>query len=263
MIRLLAAGIAVVFAAFAQVAQAGPGREIQWRALVASGDDSIAVFDNAVDAMSKTLADRGVAPIDRFTSDPQLVRFDRGMTTVENIAAALKAGPARPGQGCFVFLTSHGSRHGLLLRRDLDHARRLEPVELARMLEEGCGSAPTVAIISGCYSGIFISAVTKAPNRIILTAARNDRTSFGCGAEERFTYFDDCLLQSWPKTETWAALYQATHACVRVKESTLGVLPSEPQAYFGAAVTGLPLPSRQADQQRDLHSQIRVLPKVQ
>ncbi|MDQ7246662.1 C13 family peptidase [Dongia sedimenti] len=221
----------------------GPLQKVQWRALVAAGDDSISVFDNAVDAMTRMLAADGISRIDRFTSDPSLVGKNRMIATEDSMAAALAAVPPGPPKACLVFLTSHGARDGLLLRDDLDHDRRLDPSALGRMLDQGCGSVPTVAIVSGCYSGIFIGRATEAPNRIILTAARDDRTSFGCSAEERFTYFDDCLFQSWPKSGTFAALYRAIDACVRTKENELGMSPhSEPQASFGNQVANLALP---------------------
>jgi len=217
-------------------------QQVQWRALVAAGDDSISVFDNAVDEMTHILSARGVSRIDRFTSDPTMVENGRMIATADTMAAALAAVPPGPPKGCLVFLTSHGNRQGLLLRDDLDHDRSLDPSTFGRMLDAGCGSAPTVAIISGCYSGIFIGRVTEAPNRIILTAARDDRTSFGCGAEEHFTYFDDCLFRSWSKSATFAALYRATDSCVRAKENELGVVHSEPQASFGDQVANLALP---------------------
>jgi hypothetical protein len=200
------------------------------------------VFDNAVNEMTQILSARGVSRIDRFTSDPTMVEKGRMIATADTMAAALAAVPPGPPKACLVFLTSHGNRHGLLLRDDLDHERSLDPSTFGRMLDQGCGSAPTVAIVSGCYSGIFIGRVTEAPNRIILTAARDDRTSFGCGAEEHFTYFDDCLFQSWPKAQTFAALYHATDTCVRGKENELGVVHSEPQASFGDQVENLALP---------------------
>jgi hypothetical protein len=221
---------------------AGSAQPVLWRALVAAGDDSISVFDNAVDAMTEILSVRGVSRIDRFTSDPTMVGRGRMIATADTMAAALAAVPPGPPQACLVFLTSHGNRHGLLLRDDLDHDRSLDPSALGRMLDQGCGSVPTVAIVSGCYSGIFIGRVTEAPNRIILTAARDDRTSFGCGAEEHFTYFDDCLFQSWPKSATFADLYHRTDRCVRAKENQLGVVHSEPQASFGDQVANLALP---------------------
>jgi hypothetical protein len=221
---------------------AGPAQRIQWRALAAAGEDNAPVFDNAVDKMAEILAARGVAPVDQFTSDPTLQRADRPITTADNMAAALNARHPGPGQGCLVFLTSHGSRQGLVLRDDFDNDRSLSPSTLGRILDEGCGSAPTVAIVSGCFSGIFIGAVTEAPNRIILTAARDDRTSFGCGFEEQYTYFDDCMFQSWPKSRTWVALYRAIAACVRSKEREINAVPSEPQAFFGDRVANLALP---------------------
>jgi len=248
--RWILLAIGLLFAACTQGAPSdtassqptGPVRKVEWRALVAAGDDSISVFDNAVDEMTEILSARGVSRIDRFTSDPTMVEKGRMIATADTMAAALAAVPPGPPKACLVFLTSHGNRQGLLLRDDLDHERSLNPSTFGRMLDQGCGSAPTVAIVSGCYSGIFIGRVTEAPNRIILTAARDDRTSFGCGAEEHFTYFDDCLFQSWPKSPTFAALFRATDSCVRRKENALGVVHSEPQASFGDQVANLALP---------------------
>jgi hypothetical protein len=158
------------------------------------------------------------------------------------MADTLDAAKPRPGQGCLVFITSHGGRNGVLMRDDLDNRQILDPSALGRILDAGCGSAPTVAIVSACYSGIFIGSMTEAPNRIILTAARDDRTSFGCGHEEQFTYFDGCMLQAWPKSQSWQGLFWATEVCVRKKEDALRFQHSEPQAYFGAAVKDMGLP---------------------
>jgi hypothetical protein len=216
--------------------------KVQWRALVAAGDDSAPVFDNAVNRMTEILQAHGVTHIERFTSDQAYAGNDRPIATADLMTAAMDQDRPGPGEGCLVFITSHGSRDGLLLRDDLDNRQLLDPSTLGRMLDEGCGNAPTVAIISGCFSGVFIGRVTEAPNRIILTAARDDRTSFGCGHEERFTYFDDCLFRSWPQSPNWQALYQATDACVRRKEVDLQAQHSEPQAFFGDAVKNLALP---------------------
>jgi hypothetical protein len=215
---------------------------IPWRAMAVAGDDSAPVFDNAVDAMQRLLAARGVTRIDRFTSDPMVARSDRQIATAAAMATTLDAARPAPGQGCLVFITSHGGRHGVLMRDDLANRQILDPSAFGRILDGGCGAAPTVAIVSACFSGIFIGAVTEAPNRIILTAARDDRTSFGCGHEEQFTYFDGCMFQAWPKAQSWPALFAATSDCVRAKEDKLGFKHSEPQAFFGSQVAGLGLP---------------------
>jgi hypothetical protein len=229
-------------AAAAPMAPLPAGAKLQWRALAAAGDDSAPVFDNAVNRFSEILQAHGVSHIERFTSDQTYATNDRPIATADLMTTAMDQNRPGPGEGCLVFLTSHGSRDGLLLRDDHDHQQILDPSTLGRMLDEGCGNAPTVAIVSGCFSGVFIGRVTEAPNRIILTAAREDRTSFGCGHEEQFTYFDDCLFRSWPQSQNWQALYQATDACVRRKEIDLKAQHSEPQAFFGDAVKNLALP---------------------
>ena len=78
--------------------------------------------------------------------------------------------PARPGDRCLIFLTSHGERGaGLWLARS---NRALTPDELARALSRGCAAVPTVVIVSACYSGSFATGKMAKPNRVILTAAR-------------------------------------------------------------------------------------------
>jgi hypothetical protein len=78
-----------------------------------------------------------------------------------------------------------------------------------------------------------------AANRVIITAARADRSSFGCQADRTYTVFDECLLGALPETGAWRGVYQASLGCVRRRERELGVLPSQPQAFFGKAVRRL------------------------
>jgi hypothetical protein len=89
---------------------------------------------------------------------------------------------------------------------------------------------------------VFIGRASKGDNRIWLTAARDDRVSFGCGAEFALTYFDECLIGAWPKSRTWRQLFERTDTCVRLKESELSEQSSLPQAFFGDAVRDLELP---------------------
>jgi hypothetical protein len=91
-------------------------------------------------------------------------------------------------------------------------------------------------IVSACYSGSFAGGKMAAPNRVIVTAARRDRPSFGCQAHRTYNFFDECLLDTLPKSATWRAAFDGTRRCVRHMEQALGERPSEPQAYFGASV---------------------------
>ena len=72
-------------------------------------------------------------------------------------------------------------------------------------------------------------------------AEEADRPSFGCQADRTYTVFDECLLAALPRAPTWRAVHAVSRGCVRAREKRLGVLPSEPQASFGAAVRNLPV----------------------
>ncbi len=148
--------------------------------------------------------------------------------------AALQSGP---GDGCFVFITSHGGRGlGIYLSRQDE---MLSPQALARALGQGCAGVPTVVIVSGCYSGSFAQPPMAAPNRVVLTAARADRSSFGCAADRTYTDYDACLLGSLAHATNWQAVFAETRDCVSRREHQLGEVPSQPQAAFGAAVRNL------------------------
>ena len=136
------------------------------------------------------------------------------------------------GEGCFVFVTSHGvPERGVAMTAS---RQTIGPEVLHSALRAGCGDRPTVVIVSGCFSGLFAQPPMRQDNRIILTAARMDRPSFGCGASDRYTYFDECLFDSLSTGPRWSDIYRATSACVSYKEAQQKVPPSLPQAWFGA-----------------------------
>jgi hypothetical protein len=91
-----------------------------------------------------------------------------------------------------------------------------------------------VVVVSACFSGIFINALA-APNRMVLTAASRERTSFGCGADETYPWFDGCIIETLPTATDFLALAAGARACVARKEVERGVSPaSEPQLFVGA-----------------------------
>jgi hypothetical protein len=210
-----------------------------WQVVLAAGDDAEPVFDNATHEMNRRLAAAGIPPgnIHRLSASAHELASGAEPATAEVLLRRIADLPARPGDQCLIFLTSHGERGGgVWLARS---NRALTPDELARALSRGCSAVPTVVIVSACYSGSFAAGKMTRSNRIVLTAARGDRPSFGCQAHRSYNFFDECLLGVLPQASSWRSVFDGADRCVRRMEHALGVRPSEPQAYFGGTVAAL------------------------
>jgi hypothetical protein len=147
---------------------------------------------------------------------------------IETIRAALGRLTQEAKGGCLVYFSSHGNTDGAVVGDGM-----MGPQVTRVMLDSLCGMRPTVVVISACYSGVFVPALA-APNRMVLTAARPDRSSFGCGEADKYPYFDDCMLQSLPTAQDFATLGRSVQTCVAKRETAEHVgPPSEPQMYIG------------------------------
>jgi hypothetical protein len=205
-----------------------------WAAVVVAGDwhahdgSPSEIFDNARRDVTRDLESLGLVPdnIAEFSARPAT---SVAPATAQAIGNALSDLSNRTSGGCLLYFSSHGSPDGMVLGNGT-----LEPRQLAKMLNNSCATRPTVVVISACFSGTFVPAL-EAPNRMILTAAREDRTSFGCGQTDRYPYFDQCVLSVWPDADDFPALGRAAQACVAAREKKEHVgPPSEPQIWIGA-----------------------------
>jgi hypothetical protein len=214
----------------------------RWQIVLAAGDRAQPVFDNAVAAFGDWLTARGVPPgnIYRLSADPRRTETATEPATAQQLRRRIARLPVRPGDNCLVFITSHGERGSGVFLAYADEI--LTPAALASALSGSCAKVPTVVIVSSCYSGSFAAGPMLAPNRVILTAARADRPSFGCQADRTYTVFDECLLGALPRAQLWRGAFDTAAACVRQRETQLRVLPSEPQHFFGNRVRNLALP---------------------
>jgi hypothetical protein len=239
-LRSIAWLCAVILVLLGGAARAAAPDGAGWQAVLAAGDIAEPVFDNAVAAFGQWLAARGVAPRDihRLSARP----FDPATeaASAAQLLRRIALLSPRPGERCLIFVTSHGE-HGRGVHLAYS-GERLTPAALAQALSAGCGTAPTVVIVSSCYSGSFAVGPMLAPNRIILTAARADRPSFGCQADRTYTVFDECLLAALPRSLRWQGVFETSLACVRQREREMGVLPSEPRHFFGERVRDLTVP---------------------
>lgn len=214
------------------VASSGPTR---WHAVLVAADPSLPVWDNAVERFARSLP--ATASLRRFSAAGRPGAEPATLPAVVQAIAELRPGP---GEGCLMFVTAHGvPDRGLVFAAQ---RQAMGPRLLDAALDRGCRDAPTVAILSGCFSGNFAPALAR-PNRAVLTAARADRPSFGCGAGYTYTVFDSCLLDALDviAPRGWTAVADTTAACVSAEEARLRERPSEPQRAIAPSLANAPV----------------------
>jgi hypothetical protein len=229
----------VAVLAFAMLASpVRAGDYSRWAAVVLAGDwrshsgadtDS---FDNARRDVAKALVKAGFEPsnIVQFSLRPPRPGDGPDVTVDARVPIrAFQAAAATAPEGCLFYLTSHGSPDGAVFGPSL----MLTPPMLARVIDETCPARPSVVIVSACFSGVFVQPLA-GPQHMVLTAARPDRSSFGCGDKDKYPYFDACVLQSLPHSNSFPKLAQLATACVARRETEEHLTPpSEPQTWIG------------------------------
>jgi hypothetical protein len=229
---------------FAQAAAAAPAADPDpfqdWAAVVVAGDwhahsgGPSEAFDNARRDVAQTLERAGFRPANlrQYSVRPERYKDTRPeKSDLPTIYKGLVDLTAHTQAGCLFYLSSHGSPDGAVV-----DDRLLPPGVLDEMLARTCGTRPTVVVISACFSGVFVPTLARS-NRMILTAARPDRSSFGCGEADKYPYFDDCFLQSMKGAHDFPGLGRTVQACVAKKEvETNAKPPSEPQLFVGGTL---------------------------
>ncbi len=228
------------------LAQSAPARAESlgdWAVAVVAGDwqahggTPTQAFENARRDVVWSLLKAGVKPDNllqfsataRLQGDPALLQSDR-----ETIDPAWYRLTRRATGGCLIYMTSHGNPDGVVIG-----ATMMSPRELDMLLDLSCGMRPTVVVVSACFSGVFVP-VLAAPNRFVMTAARRDRSSFGCSEDSTYPYFDACVLKSLPAARDFPALAASARACVAAREKAERLTPpSEPQLSVGAEIAPL------------------------
>jgi hypothetical protein len=194
-----------------------------WAAIVVAADfhahsGALAeTFDNARRELAKAFVKMGFASdhVSQFSGRPERYPAYKLLPlNGEGMFNELKRQVAAAPDGCLIYFTSHGNGEGILVGSQI-----LPPNVMAQLLG-ACGDKPTVVFISACFSGVFVPALA-APNRMVMTAARKDRSSFGCQEENEFTFFDNCALSSLPTSRNFVVLSAAIQACVSKKEGVM------------------------------------------
>jgi hypothetical protein len=191
-------------------------------------DGALAVVGKVLRIRDRTL--RLVNHIDSVERTPVALRA--------NFAAAVRAVARvmdRDEDVLLLFMTSHGSPDGIALRLPGLISTGLAPEDVAAVLDRE-GIKNRIVVVSACYSGVFIKPLAN-DNTIVITAADEKSTSFGCSNEREWTYFGDAFFNHnlRPGVSIEEAFLDAK-VTIGQWEAAEGLTPLNPQGHFGPAL---------------------------
>ncbi len=207
-----------------------------------AGDSEEDVFRNEVmyleTLMTKRFAaqDRIITLINHRDSTMKtprpLASLDNLRTTLANVAKRMD-----PEQDILLlFMTMHGTReHQLFVQMVPGFFDLIDPQELRKLLDDA-GIRNRVLVISACYSGGFVRALHN-DDTMILTAARKNRPSFGCGSDSNATYFGRAwLIEALNQTTDFVEAFDKARTRIAAREKAENFEPSFPQIDIGSNI---------------------------
>ena len=199
-----------------------------------AGDAEENVFRNEAEYTEKLFGQR-------FNADGRVLVLEnnaatvstRPLATLTNLTWALddiakKMDPAE--DILLLYLTTHGSHdHELVVDLDPLPLDQIDPEDLADALRTKPGIRWKVIVVNACYSGGFVDAL-RDDSTMVITSARGDRTSFGCGADSDITYFGKAFLaEALNRTTSIPEAFNEARKSVDQWETAESKEHSEPQ----------------------------------
>jgi peptidase C13-like protein len=178
-------------AALAHLAPRTPGKANLFLISFA-GDGEEDVFRNEVEYVDKLFSERFAAKghVLALVNNPATLT-EHPIASLSNLELAVDGLAKKMNveqDVLMVFITTHGSRnHELYVSLDPLPLDQIVPEDLEDLFSDS-PIKHRVFVISACYSGAFVDAL-KNPDAMVITASREDRASFGCGAQSAITDF--------------------------------------------------------------------------
>lgn len=216
-----------------------PGK-VNLYAIVFAGDGSQNVFRNEAEYFDKLFAKRLGADghVMVLENNPASLTI-RPLATWSNLEGALDAIAAKmdPRQDILLlYFTTHGGEdHTLLVDMDPLPLDQIGASDLPGILAEHPFKYKVV-VVNACYSGGFIPSL-QGPDTMVITAARTDRSSFGCGAQSELTWFGHAfLVNALNRTDDLQSAFQLARAQVAAWEKQDHYEASDPQIATGEGI---------------------------
>ncbi|WP_425230715.1 C13 family peptidase [Sphingomonas sp.] len=157
------------------------------------------------------------------------------MGSPANITAALArvAELIDPDEDVLVlYTTSHGAPWGIVYNDGDQGFGAISPTRLWTTLST-LGIRNRLLLISACFSGVFVP-LLQSDTTAILTAASADRTSFGCQADQDWTFFGDATINhALRKPQPFSAAAAEARGLIGGWERQGQLTPSQPQLSIG------------------------------
>ena len=202
--------------------------------VVVIGLDSDEVFEREATQTAKVLSRRydGVGRTILLATDSATAP-NGSPAFLSTALAAVAAKMDLKEDALILYTTSHGGPDiGLAYRDRVNGYGLIAPKRMADLLSE-LKIERRLVMISACYSGQFVDALAT-PDTAIVTAADNDRTSFGCAPGNDWTFFGDALINHHLRQpQKFEAASQAAIALIGTWEFSNGLTPSKPRLFVG------------------------------
>ncbi|HET7931508.1 MAG TPA: C13 family peptidase [Rhodanobacteraceae bacterium] len=238
--QVIYAQTALLDAEAAKLKPRTPGK-VNLYAIVFAGDGSENVFRNEAEYFDKLFERRldAAGHVLVLENNPASLAT-RPLATWSNLEDALDAVAAKMDLKqdiLLLYFTTHGSEdHTLLVDMDPLPLDQIGASDLPGILAEHPFKYKVV-IVNACYSGGFIPPLQSADNMII-TAARSDRSSFGCGEQSELTWFGHAfLVDALNKTDNFRKAFALAKLQVAAWEARDGYQASDPQISAGTGIT--------------------------
>ncbi len=168
--------------------------------------------------------------------DGRQAGLPKGSLTSLTLALARVAELMDPAEDVLVlYTTSHGAPMGLAFHDGDTGYGVLSPARLTMLLGE-LGIKRRIMLLSACYAGVFVPTLASADS-VIVTAAAHDRTSFGCQADNDWTYFGDALINhALRRNQPMASAVREAQGTISGWEGGRRLEPSRPQVWIGTDV---------------------------
>ncbi|MEP6897170.1 MAG: C13 family peptidase, partial [Rhodanobacter sp.] len=208
--------------------------------LTFAGDGGEDVFRNEAEYAAQLFARRfGASAHSLVLENNPATLGTTPLASWSNLEAALDgvANVMQPQQDILlIYLTTHGDHeHNLLVDMDPLPLDQIGAPDLAGILAKRHFKWKVV-VVNACYSGGFVPPL-RGPGTLVLTAARADRSSFGCGSDSDATYFGKAwLIDAMNRTDNFVDAFKQASSEVATWEKQDKLTPSEPQLDIGSGI---------------------------